>query len=413
MKTKFFKNLTFATKLFSSAAAVSLALSAYVAPAQAAAAPVKEWSFLVFLNGNNSLDSFGADDINEMEQVGSTANINVVVQWASYARKDVYRMLVEKDNKPSQVTSKVVQNMGAVDMGNSDNLVAFVAWAHENYPAKHYFIDVWNHGNGWHKNSSRLLNFELKPTDISFDDKTGNAITTEQLGTALEASANIIGHKVDLYGSDACLMAMVEVATQMKNSVEYSVGSEETEPGEGWPYGDFLTAWTALGNQATAPQVAVALGKAYKASYQHGSQGTQEITLSAFDLSKVDTFNDSLKKFSSTLNGLARSNRAAINSAAQASLSFALPDYVDLKDFLAQLESHHAGVDSALISEVRTSLSQFVFANETTTSFSRAGGVSFWLPTSSYDYNEYKDRYAGLEFTKYTGWDLVLDTLFK
>lgn len=79
---------------------------------------LSEWTFLVFLNGNNSLDFFGPEDINEMEQVGSTTKINVVVQWASLARNDVYRMKIEKDNNTQEVTSPIIQNLGDVDMGD-------------------------------------------------------------------------------------------------------------------------------------------------------------------------------------------------------------------------------------------------------------------------------------------------------
>src|SRR5271168_2763659 len=48
-----------------------------------AATPIRDWTMLVYLNGDNNLDSFGTTNLLAMETVGSTANINVVVQWAS------------------------------------------------------------------------------------------------------------------------------------------------------------------------------------------------------------------------------------------------------------------------------------------------------------------------------------------
>src|SRR4051812_16677829 len=69
--------------------------------AEAAAKPkkatVKEWTFLTFLNGNNNLDSFGALNINQMEQVGSTDQINIVVQWASLRNRRTQRLYITKD----------------------------------------------------------------------------------------------------------------------------------------------------------------------------------------------------------------------------------------------------------------------------------------------------------------------------
>jgi hypothetical protein len=158
----------------------------------------------------------------QMEKVGSTSDINIVSQWASYGRGTTDRLYVVKSDRPNKVVSPVVQSLGNIDMGDWHNLVDFIKWGVQNYPARHYFVDVWDHGSGWH--SLRLQGGEarsqFKPFDISFDDNTGNAITTQQLGESLAEAAKAIGHKVDLYASDACLMGMAEVAHELTDSVE-------------------------------------------------------------------------------------------------------------------------------------------------------------------------------------------------
>lgn len=196
---------------------------------------LKDWTILVFLNGNNNLDSFGKEDMNEMEKVGSTERINVVAQWASYSTRKTQRVFVQKDTNVNTVTSPVLENMGLVDMGSVDELIAFVKWGVEKYPAKHYLIDIWNHGNGWQKNNIQTI-FK----DISYDDFSGNRITTEELGSSMAEIKSIIGHNVDILGFDACLMAMAEVSGEVMDSVDFTVGSEDLEPGDGWPYDDFL-----------------------------------------------------------------------------------------------------------------------------------------------------------------------------
>ena len=181
----------------------------YTVPSHAASdAAQKEWTVLVFLNGNNNLDSFGAVNINQMEKVGSTPDINIVVQWASYASDRTKRLYIQKGNGTSAVTSPVVEDFPRVDMGDVKTLNDFIAWGIQKYPAKHYFIDVWDHGGGWHRGT-------LRPYDISLDEFTGHLITTKQLGQAMAQAAGLIGHKVDIYGSDACMMAMAEVATEI------------------------------------------------------------------------------------------------------------------------------------------------------------------------------------------------------
>ena len=46
--------------------------------------PKKAWTVLVYLDGDNSLASFAAGNINQMKQVGSDAtNLNIVLLWDS------------------------------------------------------------------------------------------------------------------------------------------------------------------------------------------------------------------------------------------------------------------------------------------------------------------------------------------
>ena len=111
-------------------------------------AEIKEWNLLVYINGVNSLDSYGSMNINQMEEHGSNDQMNILVQWGSYAFPEGRRLLVHKDNDTKAVTSPIVDTVSNPDFGNSNELLNFVKWAEKNYPAKHYFIVVWNHGNG-------------------------------------------------------------------------------------------------------------------------------------------------------------------------------------------------------------------------------------------------------------------------
>src|SRR5688572_24777884 len=98
-----------------------------------AAAPHKTWTFLIFLNGNNNLDHYGAFNIKAMEKIGSDDQVNVVVQWASLSARKTVRLLVQKSTNPSKVTSPIVEDMGLVDMGDYRSLQDFVAWGVKNY----------------------------------------------------------------------------------------------------------------------------------------------------------------------------------------------------------------------------------------------------------------------------------------
>ncbi|MEK6577865.1 MAG: hypothetical protein AABZ55_01445, partial [Bdellovibrionota bacterium] len=104
--------------------AVAFITSVVFLPTNGSAAPAeKEWTLLVYLNGNNNLDSYGDLNINQMENVGSTDKINIVVQWASLSAGKTKRLLVTKDNDFNKVTSKIVQDAGNVDMGDWRSIV--------------------------------------------------------------------------------------------------------------------------------------------------------------------------------------------------------------------------------------------------------------------------------------------------
>ena len=55
-----------------------------------------QWTWLVYMAGDNNLQSAGLDDLNEMRQIGSTPQVNVLVQFDTEQNKTT-RYLVEKD----------------------------------------------------------------------------------------------------------------------------------------------------------------------------------------------------------------------------------------------------------------------------------------------------------------------------
>lgn len=365
-----------------------------------AAQQVKEWNMLVFLNGNNNLDSFGAMNINQMEQVGSSDNVNILVQWASAKKSNVSRLLIQKDTDTNKVTSPVVQNMGAVDMGDWKELVKFVEWANQNYPAKKYFVVVWDHGGGWHLASIP----GMKPMDISWDDNTGNNITTEQLGQAMAESAKILGHKVDIYSSDACLMGMVEVASEMSESVQYYLGSQDVEPGAGWPYTNFLAKWEQNPTMSPAELVKVHAAE-YLAAYNGGVYGNRRVTMSAYDLSKIGAYEESLKQLAQEITALDNATLAKVNRSAKNAKFFTYYDYRDVVDFMDLVTKN--GITTPAMQTVRTAQNDFVVANSQNQD-QKTWGVSIWLPSTSSDYSGYIERYHGLKFNERTQWaDLV------
>jgi len=172
---------------------------------------------------------------------------------------------------------------------------------------------VWNHGDGWTTKNAK---------GISYDDETGNNITSVQLGQAL---AKIGG--VNIYASDACLMQMAEVVYELKNSAPVIVGSEETEPGDGWNYAAFLSRLDSANLSTEA--VAKAAVDGYLAAYAEKKTG---VTMSAVRTAQAEP----LRALTDQWAELAmKEDKETIKKAAKESLGFKGASSRDLLHFLS------------------------------------------------------------------------------
>jgi hypothetical protein len=295
-------------------------------PAVADTKAVKEWTVMVYINAKNNLERYGLLDVNEMEKIGSSDKVNIVVEMGrinGYATNDgdwktTRRFLIQKDNDFSTVTSPVLADLGKTDMGDYKSLAAFGKWAKANYPAKKYVMIVWNHGSGWDKTRAADVN-----KGISYDDETGNHISTPQLGQAIKEMGG-----VSVYGSDACLMQMPEVTYEMRDYVEYIVGSEETEPGDGYTYDLWLGPVVAKGNM-TPYEMGKAAVDGYSDHYQSIGQGS---TQSLLKTSALGQFKNMVNDFAAA--AMATGEKALVKTAASGSQSYAVYDNKDMGHFL-------------------------------------------------------------------------------
>ena len=137
----------------------------------------KKWTVMVFVNGKNNLEIAGLYNVNQMEKVGSTKDMNIVVEMGRMAGQTAAgmdggwtgskRFFIKKDSDEEKIKSPVVMTTEKVDMGDYKRAVDFVTWAKKNYPAKRYMLVIWNHGSGW-------MDPAKSEKGISFDDETGN-----------------------------------------------------------------------------------------------------------------------------------------------------------------------------------------------------------------------------------------------
>lgn len=239
---------------------------------------------MVYIVGSD-LESGGgcaSDDIEEMLGARLRDEVNVVIQTggARYWQNpqisgDSCQRFSIQDGE-----LKLEQDLGLVNTGDPDTLSDFISWTEENFEADRYGLILWNHGGG------TIGGFGA---DEFFDD---DGLELQEMQQALSDA----GVHMDFVGYDACLMGTVEVAYMLEPYADYLIASEETEPGTGWYYTEWLTM---LGqNPGTSTEV---LGRKIVDDYVNGpdSYYANSYTMSVIRLSEIPEFYHTLCNYMS------------------------------------------------------------------------------------------------------------------
>ncbi len=190
-----------------------------------------QWTVMVHVAADNNLELPGLWDVNEMEAVGSSPDVNIVVQLdrsSEYVDNDgdwseTRRYYIQQDDNTDVITSPVVESLGETNTGDPNSIADFAIWGITNYPAQKYMLVLWDHGGAWISHSS--------------DEDTGDDVDLPEFKAALDRIKAETGiDKFDVLGFDMCLMGQVEVMETIAPYARYGIGSEENEPGAGWFY---------------------------------------------------------------------------------------------------------------------------------------------------------------------------------
>ena len=305
-----------------------------------------KWTFMVYMAGDNNLDGAALRDIAEMAQAGSTKEVNILVQLDRIEDNLTRRFRITQGGG---FKTDCLESFGDTNTGDPKILYDFVKWAADNHPADRYALILWNHGSGWweeakgraagpaEKKPRRQLfrhAFPQEHRSICYDDTSGgDALDNRELRVVLAGICALLGKKIDLLGMDACLMNMVEVAYQLRDSVNVIVGSEIEEPFDGWPYNEIMARLTARPRQ-NAAALARWIVKSYLLSYK-GKDET--VTQSAIDVSLIGEMTTKVNALSETLLAALDTDAKLIEAAWNKSPRFYDDNYIDLVCFAKNL----------------------------------------------------------------------------
>jgi Clostripain family len=344
-------------------ATLILCAAASVASAAPPAAPRAAWTVMVFMNGDNNLEEFALRDFNEMAEIGSNADVNVVVQLdriGLYTEfnddqplwTDTKRFYVRHHSQP--VPAQQISSLGEANMGDPATLRDFIVWARSTYPADRYALVIWDHGRGYRgleqpttPNSLPFRSANAAPTRaISQDDTDHDELYNAEVTSALREALQ--GERLDIVAFDACLMSMVETAYAMRGLAQFMVGSEDLEPATGWKYDDVLQRLQAH-PKASTREIARAMVQSYRDTYRSASiYFNPTTTQSAIDLTQIDDLAKATSRFADLLSAALPARAQDILRARRDCLSYAPgvdpgdPDrvvfpHIDLGHFAARI----------------------------------------------------------------------------
>jgi hypothetical protein len=400
----------------------------------------KKWTVMVWMAGDNDLESFGDKDLTEMKRVGSSDEVDVIVQFDSMRDDRTRRYHITQGGS---LDADIVQELGETNTGDPLVAIDFFRWAIEQYPAERLLGVVWNHGsgiddtdvyagvrsaagvrgiagggNGQRSLIRRALSSRhrralfgttvVRATQdraIAFDDTSKDFLDNVELKKVLAEVKRQTGRELDVLGFDACLMNMIEVAYQLKGTARVVVGSEELEPGEGWPYDAVLQALTGSPDMDAAE-----LGRRIVDLYAE-AHGGASITQSALDLARLEEAAAAVDLLAKALTRAIRdaAEYAAVTRSLNGTQRFDTADFVDLGHFCQEIGKRTRAPNVKAAARTAGGLLKagdgFVIAERHKgAGVGNASGAAIYFPRGPVN-----KAYARLDFAKQTAWPKFLD----
>lgn len=325
-------------------------------------------TLMVYICGTDleSKSGMASSDMEEMRQA-STAfgdNINLIVYTGGCSKWKTSGISSEVNQifriSGGQVT-RLVSNDGSKAMTDPDNLTNFIKYCSKNYPANRNQLILWDHGGG-------------SVSGYGYDEKNKNSSSMDLAGISKALKNG--GVTFDFVGFDACLMATAETALMLDDYADYLIASEETEPGIGWYYTDWLQK-LAKNTSISTVEIGKNIADDFVTECGKKCKG-QKTTLSVIDLAEfAHTVPSDLSAFSKSIKTKINNKEyQAISDARYNTREFASSSKIDQVDLVNLAENMETPEGEAL----KKSIQSAVKYNRTSSNMTNAYGVSIYFP---------------------------------
>ncbi len=323
-------------------------------------------TIMVYMCGTDLESKYGmaSADMEEMRAASFGDNVNLIVytggckSWKnsgiSSSVNQVYQIKNGKINR-------LVDDDGSKAMTDPNNLANFIKYCSKNFPANRNELILWDHGGG-------------SVSGYGYDEKNAKSGSMDLAG--IDKALTSGGVKFDFIGFDACLMATAENALMLDKHADYLVASEETEPGIGWYYTNWLNN---LGKNTSLSTLEIGKNIVDDFVGECGKKCRgQKTTLSVIDLAEfANTVPSKLSSFAKSVSTkITNEQYKEISDARYATREFAESSKIDQVDLVNLAENVGTNEGKSLADALRKAVKY----NQTSSNMTNAFGVSIYFP---------------------------------
>ena len=323
-------------------------------------------TIMVYMCGTDleSKSGMASSDINEMLKATLSDRVNLLIYtggcraWKGHGISNTNNQIYKIEGGR---LVKLVDNDGNASLTKPSTLTSFIKYASSNYPANRNFLIMWDHGGG-------------SISGYGYDEKNASAGSMGLSG--IDRALTDAKVKFDAIGFDACLMATYENALMLDAHADYLIASEETEPGIGWYYTNWLTALSKNTSLSTL-EIGKMIADDFVADCASRCPG-QKATLSVVDVAELSaTTPSTFKQFALETEALCcTDDYQKVADARAEARSFAVSSKKDMVD-LAHL-GYNIGTSDA--EKMADSVVGAVKYNKTSSNMPNSYGISIYFP---------------------------------
>ena len=197
--------------------------------------PKANLSVLVYIAGDNNLNSYIDDDVHQIMEGSRSLNKqqNLIL---FIDQKDVPPYYLKVANGDTTRLYTFPQEMKSSD---AETLAMALKWMKENYEAEQYGLALWGHADGWTISKARTANDSRR----AYGQDTTNGNTWMEIPDMAKALETVCSDKpLRFIFADCCCFQSIESAYELRHCADYIIGSAAEIPGEGAPYHTVIPA---------------------------------------------------------------------------------------------------------------------------------------------------------------------------